>query len=80
MYKISGEVIKFNENTMRNWTLVFTEGGKGLTEMKIESRILQADALSPSLFVIAIIPVTRILRKMNWLIQTPQIARKKSTN
>ena len=35
MYKISGEVIKFIENTMQNWRVELKAGGKSLTEVKI---------------------------------------------
>ncbi len=47
MYKISGEVIKFIENTMENWRVELTTGGKSLTLVKI-----QGDALSLLRFVI----------------------------
>ena len=35
MYKASSEVIKFIENTMENWRVELTDGGKNLTEVKI---------------------------------------------
>ena len=34
MYKISGEVIKFIENTMKNWRMELTAGGNSLTGVK----------------------------------------------
>ena len=36
MYKTSGEVIKFIENTMQNSRVELTVGGKSLTEEKIQ--------------------------------------------
>ena len=51
MYKISGEVIKFIENSIKNWSVELTAVGKGLTEVKIQRGIFQRDALSPILFV-----------------------------
>ena len=63
MYKKSDEVIKFIDNTVRNWRVELTAGGKSLTEMKIQRGIFQRDALSPFLFVIAIMPIKHIRRK-----------------
>ena len=47
MYKIPTEVIQFIEKTMETWIVKLTAGGKSLTEVKIQKRILQGDALSP---------------------------------
>ena len=75
MYKISDEVIKFIEETMKNWRVEVTAGGKSLAEVKILRDVFQGDALSPWLFVIAMIPLNHILRKCTCG-QTSQIARK----
>ena len=63
MYKISGEVIKFNENIMENWRVEVKVGGKSLAEVKIWRGIFQGDALSLLLFVIVRIPFSHISRK-----------------
>ena len=63
MYKISGEVIKFIENTMKNRKVELTAGGKSLTDVKIQRGIFQEDALSRLLFVIAMKLLNNILRK-----------------
>ena len=63
MYKISGEVIKFIEHTMDNWRVELKVGGKSLTEEKIQRGVFHGDALSPLLFVIAMMPLNHILRK-----------------
>ena len=60
MYKISGKVIKFMENTMQNWRVELTPGRKSLTVVKILSGIFLGDALSPLLFVIAMMPLSHI--------------------
>ena len=49
MYKISPEVINFIEKTMQTWRA----GGRRLTETKIQRGIFQRGALSPLLFIIA---------------------------
>ena len=63
MYKISHEVINFIEKNMNNWRVEVTVGGKSLAETKIQRGIFQEDALSPLLFIIAMIPLNHILRK-----------------
>ena len=63
MYKISHEVIKFIEKTMKTWRVELTAGGRSLAETKIQRGIFQGDALSPILFLIAVMPLNHILRK-----------------
>ena len=48
---------------MKNWRVVLTAGGKSLAETKIKRGIFQGDALSPLLFIIAMMPLNHILRK-----------------
>ena len=63
MYKISHEVINFIEKTMKTWRVELTAGGKSLAETKIQRDIFQGDALSPLLFMIAMMLLNHILRK-----------------
>ena len=63
MYKISHETIYFVEKNMKNWRIKLTAGGKSLAETKIQRGIFQGDALSPLLFIIAMMPLNHILRK-----------------
>ena len=63
MYKISHEVIKFIDKTMKTRRVELTAGGRSLTKAKIQRGIFQGDALSPLLFIIAMIPLNHILRK-----------------
>ena len=63
MYKISDEVIKFIEKTMETLWVESTVGEKSLAEIKIQRGIFQEVALSPLLFVIAMMPLNYILRK-----------------
>ena len=63
MYKISQELINFIDNTMKPWRGELTAGGRSLAETKIPKGIFQGDALSPLLFIIAMMPLNHILRK-----------------
>ena len=60
MYKISNEVINFIEKT---WRVELSAGGRSLAETKIQRRIFQGDALSPLLFITAVMPLNHILRE-----------------
>ena len=63
MYKISHEVINFIEQTMKTRRVELTAGGRSIAETKIQRGIFQGDALSPLLFIIAMMPLNHILRK-----------------
>ena len=58
MYKIADE-----EETIKNWRVKLTAGGKSLAEVKIQRGIFQRDVLSPLLFVIVMMLLNYILRK-----------------
>ena len=61
--KIPDEVIQFIEKTMETLRVELTAGGKSLAELKIQRGMFQEDALSPLLFVIAMMLLNHILRK-----------------
>ena len=63
MYKVSHEVINFIEQTMKTWRVDLTAGGRSIAETKIQRGIFQGGALSPLLFIIAMMPLNHILRK-----------------
>ena len=48
---------------MKTWRVELTAEGRSLAETKIQIGILQGDALSPLLFIIAMMPLNHILRK-----------------
>ena len=47
---------------MKNWKVVLTSGRERLGEVKINRGIFQGDTLSPTLFLITLIPLTILLR------------------
>ena len=63
MYKISYEFINFIEETMKTRRLELTTGGRSIAETKIQRGIFQGEALSPLLFIIAMMSLNHILRK-----------------
>ena len=63
MYKISHKVINFIEQTMKAWRVELTSGGRSIAETKIQRGIFLGDALSPLVFIIAVMPLNHILRK-----------------
>ena len=63
MYKISHEVINFIDKTMKTGRVELIAGGRSLAEAKIQRGIFQGDALSPLLFIIAMMPIKHLLRK-----------------
>ena len=63
MYQISHEVINLIEKTMKTWRVELTPGGRSLPETKIQRVIFQGDALSPLLFIIAMMPLNHILKR-----------------
>jgi hypothetical protein len=51
---------------MRDWKTVLTASGKSLGEVEIKRGIFQGDSLSPLLFVVAMMPLTLLLKREVW--------------
>ena len=50
---------------MESWQTILMSGNEELARVNIQRGIFQGDTLSPSLFVIGLIPLSHILRKVN---------------
>ena len=61
---VSENIMQMVENSMQNWKTMLTFAGKELAEVHIRWGIFQGDSLSPLLFVIYLIPMSLVLRKV----------------
>ena len=49
---------------MPNWKTILTSSGNRLAKVNIRRGIFQGDSLSPLLFIVAIIPMTTVLERL----------------
>ena len=64
IYGAEDKTVSFLKNTMPNWKTELTSSGEKLAKVNIRRGIFQGDSLSPLLFIVAMIPMTRVLQKM----------------
>ena len=64
IYKVNTTIKEFLEREMRNWKTELTSNGEMLGDVRIRRGIFQGDALSPLLFVMAMIPISSTLNRM----------------
>ena len=64
MYKISNKVLNFIEKTMKTSRVELTAGETNIAEVKIQRGILQGDALSQFIFIIAMMLTTTYSRNV----------------
>ena len=63
MFKVAENVSCLVSNSMKSWKVEMSYGRETLAEVNNRRGIFQGDSFSPLLFVIALIPLTLILRK-----------------
>ena len=61
IYGTEENTIRFLKNTMPTWKTILTSSGTRLAEVNIRRGIFQGDSLSPLVFIVAMIPMTRVL-------------------
>ena len=64
MLGIADNVRSFLEESMKKWKLLLTSNGSDLCEVVVNRGIFQGDSLSPLIFVICMIPLSLLLRKV----------------
>ena len=64
IYGAQEYTIRFLKNTMPNRKTILTSSGTRLAEVNIRREIFQGDSLSPLLFIVAMIPKTKVLERM----------------
>ena len=64
IYGAEENTIRFLKNTMPNWMTILTSSGIKLAEVNIRRGIFQGDSLSPLIFIVAMILMTRVLERM----------------
>ena len=65
LFGIVTNVIELIKSSMSNWSTNLFCNNTLLGNVKIERGIFQGDSFSPILFVIVLIPITLVLRKIN---------------
>ena len=64
MLGIADSVRSFLEKNMKKWKLLLSSNGSDLCEVDVSRDIFQGDSLSPLIFVIYMIPLYLLLRKV----------------
>ena len=65
MVVITENLRTFLQKSMQQWRLSLTPNGEDLGEVNVERRIFQGDSISPLLFVLSMVPLSLILKKVN---------------
>ena len=63
LFRVSENINSLLVNSMEKWKVMLCSGNSELGEVEIKSGIFQGDSLSPLVFVLALIPLSLILRK-----------------
>ena len=65
MFGIAENLRTFLQKSMQQWRLSLTANGEDLGEVNVKRGIFQGDSLSPLLFVLSMVPLSLILKKVN---------------
>ena len=66
VFGVAENTKKFLENSMNDWKLELTYNGVYLLNLEIRRSIFQGDSLAPHLFVLCMVQLSFILRKMKF--------------
>ena len=62
--QVAQNIIEFIERSMKNWKTDLTACGQILGTVSIKRGIFQGDSLSPLIFVLCVVPMTKIIRNL----------------
>ena len=65
MFGIDENLRTFLQKSMQQWRLSLTANGEDLGKVNMKRGIFQGDSLSPLLFVLSMVPLSLILKKVN---------------
>ena len=65
MFGIAENLRTFLQKSMQQWRLSLTANGEDLGEVNVKRGIFQGDSLSPLMFVLSMVPLSLILKKVN---------------
>ena len=65
MFGIAENVRNILKASMEPWKLSLTSNGEDLGEVNVKRGIFQGESMSPLLFVLSMVPLSLILRKVN---------------
>ena len=65
MFGIAENVRRFLGRRMKQWKVKLTSNGEDIGEVFVRRQIFQGDSRSPLLFVLSMVPLSLILRKVN---------------
>ena len=65
MFGIDENLRTFLQTSMQQWSLLLMANGKDLREVNVKRGIFHGDRLLPLLFVLSMVPMSLILKKVN---------------
>ena len=65
MFGIAENLRMFLQKSMEQWRLSLTENGEDLGKVNVKRGIFKGDSLSPLLFVLSMVPLSLIFKKVN---------------